>query len=77
MFEKTALQEAPTTVTGAHTEVRISPLGVVQIEGKNYTGDACSLLGNKLREALGGGGDQDLKPEFFQTTVEDQTVTNW
>lgn len=77
MFEKTQLQETPVSTTAAHTEVRISPMGVVQMEGKNFTGDACSVLSEKLRAALGGGGDTDLKPEFFQTTVEDQTVTNW
>lgn len=76
MFAGTTTQEAASTDTRSHTEVRITPFGTVTIEGRNYTGDACSLLGNKLREAL-GGGDTDLKPEFFQTTVEDTTVTNW
>lgn len=72
----TQTQETAAALTQAHTEVRISPLGVVQIEGKNFTGDACSIMGNLLREAI-GGGDTDLKPEFFQTAVEDTTVTNW
>ena len=74
MFAKT--QEAASTDTRSHTEVRITPFGTVTIEGKNFTGDACSLMGNVLREAL-GGGDTDLKPEFFQTEVEDTTVTRW
>lgn len=75
MFNTQATQQA-TALTQAHTEVRISALGVVTIEGKNFTGDACSIMGNVLREAI-GGGDTDLKPEFFQTAVEDTTVTNW
>ena len=72
----TTTQQATTTDTRSHTEVRISPFGTVTIEGKNFTGDACSLMGNKLRDAI-GGGDTDLKPEFFQTEVENTSVTNW
>ena len=59
-----------------HTEVVISPLGVVKIEGKGYTGDACSIIGNILNSALGGGGSTEPKPEMYQTDT-DEVSQGW
>ena len=61
-----------------HTEVRIDALGRVNVEGKNYTGDACSVLGDKLRQAFGGGGQKTDKPEAFSSNAESVNLgPNW
>lgn len=49
-----------------HTAVKIDALGRVNVEGQNYTGDACSILGDKFNQAFGGGGSKSDKPEAFQ-----------
>jgi hypothetical protein len=65
---QTQTQEVTNLENTEHTEVRIDALGRVNIEGKNYEGDACSILGDKLRQAFGGGGDKTDKPEAFAST---------
>lgn len=60
-----------------HTEITIDALGRVNIEGKNYMGDACSILGDKLRNAFGGGGDKEDKPEAFAAATDTVNSTNW
>ena len=66
MFSQTTTtQAAGLDTTQEHTEVVIDALGRVVIEGKGYTGDACSIFGDKLRSAFGGGGEKTDKPEAF------------
>lgn len=79
MFGSQTTTAADTNLdTEAHTEVKIDALGRVNIEGKNYQGDACSILGDKLRNAFGGGGDKTDKPEAYDTSNVDQTNgVNW
>ena len=55
-----------------HTMVRIDKLGRAHIEGVGYVGDACSILGDRLRNALGGGGTKEDKPEAFATGAVEQ-----
>lgn len=66
----TTTQSATSLEHEAHTEVRIDAMGRVTVEGKNYTGDACSILGDKLRRAFGGGGSKTDKPEAFASDYQ-------
>lgn len=63
---QTTTQHATNLETEEHTEVSIDALGRIKVEGKNYTGDACTILGEKLNRAFGGGGDKKDKPEAFE-----------
>jgi len=75
----TALDTGVALTTEPHTQVTIDPFGRVVIEGKNYTGGACTLLGEALRRAVGGGrGDaSDPKPEMYDTGTVEQTQNRW
>lgn len=72
MFPTTNTTPATETETKPYTEVTIDPLGRALIEGKNFTGSACSLMGDALKRALGGDGDTSPKPEFYQTDAQNQ-----
>lgn len=64
-----------TGLTTAHHEITIDPFGRAVIEGKNFTGDTCGLLGEALRRAIGGGSSDsdEKKPEYYQTGTQNQT----
>jgi len=75
--QTTTTDQGVDTSLTEHTEVRIDALGRVVIEGKGYTGDACSILGDNLRRAFGGGGDKTDKPEAFQDSSVTQDEGVW
>lgn len=69
-----------TTGTGTesqteHHEIKIDVFGRAIIEGKNFKGSACGLMGERLRRAIGGSrsDSDDKKPEFFQTADQGQS----
>lgn len=63
----------------AHTKVTIDALGRTIIDGVNFEGDACSILGERLNQALGGGGVKEDKPEAFMgdVTARQSTMRSW
>ena len=76
--QQTTTQTATVNTQEEHTEVTIDALGRVVIEGQNFKGDACSIMGDKLRAALGGGGSKDDKPDLHMTHEEDvEQEQNW
>lgn len=77
MFANTSTDTALNT--DPHTRVTIDAFGRVTIEGVNYSGGACTLLGEALRRAIGGGaGDSsEPKPEMYDTGSVEQTQTGW
>lgn len=79
MFNTTTQTKTATRLdTEPHTEVRIDALGRVLVEGKNYEGDACSVLGDRIRRAFGGGGSKTDKPEAFSSARENlHNGPNW
>ena len=77
MFGSTTTTDQAVGLDQEHTEVTVDALGRVVIEGKNYTGDACSLLGDKLRNAFGGGGEKQDKPDAFASNTAEENLTQW
>lgn len=73
------IQGTETGLTTEHTQVVIDQFGRTVIEGKGFTGSACSMMGEALRRAIGGGrGDtSEPKPEMFDTNTQDNYGTNW
>lgn len=74
------LEQAPTTdlTTKPYTEVTVDALGRAVIEGKNFQGSACTLIGQALQRAIRGPGDSTTpKPEFFQSGQNTQDATRW
>lgn len=68
-----------TGLTTEHTQVVIDQFGRAVIEGKNFSGSACSMMGEALRRAIGGGAKDtsDPKPEMYQTGSQENYGTNW
>ena len=68
-----------TTTAQPHTEVVIDQFGRVVIEGKGFTGAACSMMGETLRRAIGGGkrDSSDPKPEMYDTDHASVDQVNW
>lgn len=46
-------------------EFRIKKNGEVSIEGKNCTGETCSILSKPFEDALGVVTDTQKKPEYY------------
>lgn len=59
-----------------YTEVKVDAFGRITIEGKNFTGDACSLMGGVLAKAA-GGGTAEPKPEMYHTENSQTNTQNW
>lgn len=68
-----ALEQKP------YTEVRVDTFGRATIEGKNFKGTACTLVGEALRRAIGGAPSDTStpKPEMFEDASQAQDVTRW
>lgn len=77
MFTQSTTTQQAVNTEEEHTEVRIDALGRVLIEGKNYTGSACSILGDKLRNAFGGGDKADKPEAFAADHVQQDETTRW
>lgn len=44
--------------------------GKMQIDAEGFVGDGCMKATEKLRAILDGGGDVNIKPEFYQQKCE-------
>ena len=49
-----------------HTKATIHRDGSVTIEGVGFTGPSCEQHTKPFRDALGGTGSSERKPEFYQ-----------
>lgn len=77
-MQENLIHGTETGLTTEHTQVVIDKLGRVQIEGKNFTGSACSIMGDTLRRSVAGPNDtSEPKPEMFQESTNEQHGTNW
>lgn len=55
-------------------EIVISPAGQTRIETRGYSGADCQKASEFLEKALGQRQDEELTPEYYQTTTTAQPL---
>lgn len=48
----------------------LKPNGEVTVEAVGFQGEGCAEATRSFREALGLRGEEQLKPEYYETAVE-------
>lgn len=55
-------------------EIIISADGQTRVETKGFTGSDCRTASRFLEQALGQTTSEQLKPEFYQSTSEEEHI---
>ena len=59
----------------ATIEITVSPRGETQLATHGFTGEACREASRTLEAALGRRVNEQLTPEFYETTEQQQPLT--
>jgi hypothetical protein len=54
--------------------VTIKPDGSTEVEGKNFHGAGCTKATEAIEAALGKTTAKALKPEYYETVQEDNSI---
>ena len=54
--------------------VTIKKDGSTEVEGKNFKGAGCEKATEAIEQALGKSTSKTLKPEYYETVQEDNSI---